>query len=451
MHATEAPPLHLDRDAAVGLIPLLGALLGALAVWVVGLREFAFSDYEVEAMPAVDLLRDGQISAFLTELPGYAGAVMLQAPFGLLGGALGGDTDLWTWRFQALPGLALLTAIGALLGTRVARRLGKSPRGLALGAVAAALISGSPFAVLAQQTGHPEELLVTGLCVAAVLLAINRRPALAGALIGVAAVAKPWAVIAVPVVLLGAHDRRALLRTGTALVIAGGLLFAPTFINNGADRAVAGAHASTSGIFKPYNVFWFAGAPNPDWPLDIRTSELFENDPTKASWAQRLEPAWAARISHPLIVLFAGVLAALYGWRRRGRDGQGTDLLLLLATVAWWRCLLDTWNIHYYALAAVVALGAWEAWRGRVPLFTLTVTASAWINLQLISVPQTSPSLSTAIYLAWALPLGVIMVVRLLAPGLVARFTAPAGAWLRRQLPTLAGANVTPRSATDVR
>jgi hypothetical protein len=214
---------------------------------------------------------------------------------------------------------------------------------------------------------------------------------------------------------------------------------APTALTGGTTKVGQSTHASTSGIFKPDNVFWFAGRPNPEWQQVQRstTTRLFQRDATQAGWAQRLEPAWAAKVSHPAIVAFAVLLAAAF-WRRRPRLAGRDDLLLLLSAVCWWRCLLDTWNVHYYALAALLALTAWGARRGRPPVVAGVATTLAWTTFQIFPASDITPDLHTALYLAWALPLGVGMVARLLAPGAFARRSAVVTGALATRLPSLA-------------
>ncbi|MCK9248656.1 MAG: hypothetical protein M0P31_06730 [Solirubrobacteraceae bacterium] len=423
---------------AVRVAVLAGVLLGLAVLVTQGLRDFAFNDYESEAKPAIDRLLAGDLSGFLSVLPGYGGAVILQAPFAPLGNLVGPDHDLWTWRALAVPGLASLAVLGGWLGLRVGRaRPGR--RGAVTGGLTALLVTGSPFAMLALDTGHPEELLVTAMAVGGVLLAAGGRVTVGAGVVALAAVAKPWAVIAMPVVLLAAEDRRQLARAVVVAGIAGLALLAPILAANGGDRAAGMTHASTSGIFKPTNVFWFFGTENPDWSADgnVRSSAF---GAAQAVWAQRLEPAWAARVSHPLIVLFAGAVALAFAWLRR-RDAiavRRQDLLLLLAAACWWRCLLDTWNVHYYALGAIVALAAWEAHRRRFPVAALLVTLAAWVTFEIFPGSMITPDGQTALYLAWGVPLGLWLVARALWPAALVRASDRLIGRIARALPTLA-------------
>ena len=430
------PPTTRTRNRRA-LFVCAAAIAGSMVVWVLGLRDFSFNDYEVEAKPAVDHLLDGDVADFLATLPGYSGAVVIQAPFAFLGKVIGPDHDLWAWRGQAIPGLILLTGLGAACGSRVVHGLA-GRAGLAWGAGTAFFVAAAPFAVLALQTGHAEELLVSGLAVLAVVAAARGNAATAGALAGLATVAKPWAVIVIPIVLLAAVDRRNFARSVAACVVAAAVLMTPAFVGGGLGHATGAAHTSTAGIFKPDNLFWFAGETNANWQgLDVRTDQMFQTDASQAAWAQRLEPAWAATVSHPLIVAFAVGLALLF-LRVRPRSGRRDDLLLLLAAVCWWRCLLDTWNVHYYALGALVALAAWESFRGRPPLLTAVVTSMAWATFQIFPASVLTPDVHTVLYLAWALPLGVGMILRVLAPAVSAALVARLGNPVATRLPTLA-------------
>lgn len=409
----QSDPVNIQRPG-VG-VPILAALAGTLLVAVQGLQEFSFTDYQAEVLPAVDRLVVGDIPGFLTRLPAYAGSVILDAPGAVLGASLGGDRDLWAWRLQAVPGLVLLLVLGATLGWAVARRLGGS-KGTVWGAVTAFLIAGSPFAELAETTGHPEELLVVGIAVVGVLMAVRGQFITAGILIGLAVVAKPWAVVAVPIVVVAAENRRETLQMLVPMFLAGTALAAPTLIAQGVAQATAISHAPTVGIFKPSHLFWFFGDTNSAWNPDglVRSQET---DVVQAVWAQRLPVAWASRVSHPLIVVVAVLLAILYRLRRSPGHRRSPDLLLLLAAGLWWRCLLDTWNTNYYALGALVALAAWSAARGRPPVPALAATCLAWLTFQgAWSSSNTTPDIHTAIYLAWGVPFGIGMAWRAIAP-----------------------------------
>jgi hypothetical protein len=96
--------------------------------------------------------------------------------------------------------------------------------------------------------------------------------------------------------------------------------------------------------------------------------------------------------------------------RRRGWP----DGLLLLAFAFHLRCLLDTWNVSYYAVPFVIALVAWElhAFR-RVPVLSLAVTLCAWVTLVWLP-PYALPDVQALAYLAWSAPLAALLAARLI-------------------------------------
>jgi hypothetical protein len=408
--------------------------LGTLQLFALGTASFAFGDYEVEALPAVQALAAGHLHEFVLRLPGYGGATLLQSPFLLGGSALGGD--LGAFRAAALPGLGLLAGLGWIL----ARRLLASGAGRGWAVATALALAGSPIALLALQAGHPEELLVAGLAVTAVLLAIHGRPLAAAAAIGAAAAAKPWALIAVPIVLLPTPDWRTVARQLLACGVAAALVLGPIVAVQHADRGTAAPVATqATGIFKPMNLFWFAGRSDPAWRIDgpavvqhVEGGAVSYNKPSQ----QRIEPGWVGRVTHPLVVVAAFAIALLFARRRTGAERK-EDLLLLLAAVGWWRCLLDSWNVGYYALCAGLALVAWSAWRGRAPLPGLLLLLGVWVSFELLPERSMSPDLRTAVYLAWALPAGVVMTWRALAPASFGRLAGTVRRRAARVLPTL--------------
>jgi hypothetical protein len=416
---------------------VLGAALGVALVLVLGLRSVAFGDYEAETLPAVHLLVSGDLHGFLTHVTGYGGATLLQAPFLLAGSGVGGE--LATYRAGAVPGLALLVVLALVLAPRITA---STPARAASWwtALTAFLIAGSPIGLLAAQAGHPEELLVVGLAVAATVLAVADRPILAAFVIGAAAAAKPWALIAVPVVLCAATNRRVLLAQLLACGLAGMLIAGPILaVQQAAGRGAAPLATQTTGIFKATNLFWFAGAPNPDWRGATPAVQHVQDGAVAYDQApsQRIEPGWVGRVSHPAVVL-AAILVGLAFAVARGRTRRGADLLLLLAAVCWWRCLLDSWNTDYYALGACVALVAWQAWSGRPPVAGLLLALGVWVTFQLLPPATVTPDQRTLVYLAWALPVGVALLWRALAPASAARLGERLTTPLADRLPTLA-------------
>jgi hypothetical protein len=74
----------------------LPAAVAAVATWLVTrmtMASFAFTDYDNEAKPAVDLLRAGDLAGFAGHLPAYGGSLVMRAPFALLPEAWGGGDE----------------------------------------------------------------------------------------------------------------------------------------------------------------------------------------------------------------------------------------------------------------------------------------------------------------------------------------------------------------------
>jgi hypothetical protein len=292
------------------------------------------------------------------------------------------------------------------------RALGASR--LALG-TALALCVANPVTLRALEIGHPEELLGGVLCVVAVLAACSGRATLAGLVLGVAIASKSWALVAVAPVLvaLPAHRWRALLVAGAAAA----LILAPLVVA-GFHHFVSTNHgASTTGtIFHPTQVWWFTGS----------LGRVAHDSHGHVRLGYRYPPSWLGAIPHPLIVALSVPMALLW-WRRRKAAASRRDVLLLLALVLLARCVLDPWNNVYYALPFLLALLCCEALVLRTaPVLTLASSAAFWAIFQWMP-EHLSPDVESLAYLAWVLPLGVGLAVRLYAPQRVADMLARHG------------------------
>lgn len=387
-----------------GLAGLLAAALAAL-----GLREFLFTDYDIEARPAFDALVGGDLLGFLERLPAYAGGMILRAPFAVAADLAGGG-QIAVYRAVAVPGIVALAVIAVLL----ARRLPGWAAWVTLAAVLA-----NPLALSALQIGHPEELMGAALCVGAVWAGLANRPILAGVLLGLAVGNKAWGVLAIGPVLLALRDRRI-----WALLIAGAIATAltlPVLLAAGQAMRPAGITGAT---FQPWQAWWFLGHHGAE------VTGTFGN----VKEGYRTAPAWVSPFPRPLIILLA-VPLTLAAARARGRRPE--DALLLLSLLLLIRCWLDPWNIAYYAIPAVVALVAWEVVRGRAPWGALAVTALTWTTSVLLQ-PVASPDLQAALYLAWVLPATALLALRLLWPTTAQAQATRMGARLVVLLPNLA-------------
>jgi hypothetical protein len=322
------------------------------------------NDYSQEAAGPLDALLHGNLGTFFSTAPSYGASLLLRAPFALPGSLLGANA-LLIYRLAALPCLVAVAGLGVWLA-RALRRAGGGPASAAL---ALALCAANPITYRVMALGHPEELLGAALCAAAVLVAIRGRTLWAGLLLGLAIANKQWALLAIgPVfVALPAGRWRAL---ALAAVVGGGLelpllLSSPT-VSAGTSRIVV---SDTGALFYPQQVFWFFG-PHIHWTASMGGA---------LSPALRNPPSWLAGRAHPLIVWMGLPATLLALWRRTRRE----HALLLLAMLMLLRCWLDPWDVVYYPLPFIVALGTWEATVARrAPLLARVATGVTWLDFQ---------------------------------------------------------------------
>jgi hypothetical protein len=403
---------------------LVGAAASAFMAWL-GLYGFAWTDYELEALPAVQALVHGQLSTFFSTAPVYGGSLLERAPFALLPGLWGGG-DLAVYRMLAAP--CLLAAL--LLGVWLLGRLRASGSGRFAPAVMFGLCVANPLTLAALELGHPEELLGGVLCVAAVLLAARDRPVWAGLLLGAAIANKQWALIALGPVLLALPGSRPLSRgrllcTASAGAVSLALLgpfalVAPASFASG----MHGAASPGSAIFQPWQLWWFLG----------HHGGVVRGVFGAVKPGYRIGPAWAAAVSHPLIVALAPVLT-LAAWPSRRKtlrsfgqklgfqvtsevglrrhstssDRREARALLLLALLLLLRCMLDTWDIVYYPIPFVLALGSWESLGARrAPVLALASAVAVWAEWRWLP-SIVSADAQAAFFILWSVPLAAGM------------------------------------------
>jgi Glycosyltransferase family 87 len=377
--------------------PALVAGACALLLGVMGLLTPAFSDYELEAEPSLQALRAGDLATFVELAPAYGGSLVLRAPFALLPNAWGGG-DLALFRSMAAPCLVAAAILAVVLWRR-GRSLGRSS---AACWIALVLVAANPLTLRALEIGHPEELVGGVLCVGAALAAGARRPVLAGALLGLAIANKPWAVLAVVPVLATAETGRVKLLGVTSSAAA--LVLAPLALGSGAIEEADALARGASTIFQPWQVWWFFG----------ETGHTVIGTFGQAKPDYRVAPEWLSGATHPLVILVPLVVSLVLFARVRRRHWH--EGLLLHALVMLLRCLIDPWNVSYYHLPFLLALIAWEihARRG-VPVVSLAVTLLSWMTL--VSLPGFAhPDAQALAYLAWSVPLAVVLAARLIAP-----------------------------------
>lgn len=391
-----------------------------------GLYGYGWNDYEIEAQPAIDALVHGHLHTFFALAPVYGGSLLERAPFALAPSLWGGG-DLAIYRMMALPCLLAAVALGLWLVARA--------RSLGLDRLAQLVVLGlcvaNPLTLAALELGHPDELFGGVLCVAAVLFAFSSRPAWAGLALGLAFANKQWAILAVGPVLLALPQRR-----GLCLSVAGAAGFAllapfALFGSSAFVSGVRGAATPGSTIFQPWQIWWFFG----------HHGHVVRGVFGAIKPGYRTAPGWPSVISHPLIVALALPLTLGVWTRRRTARRLATstvsalpDALLLLALLLLLRCMLDTWDIVYYPLPFVLALGAWETLGSRrVPVLALASAVAVWAGWRWLP-SLTSADFQAAFFLAWTVPLATGLALALYAPGRLARLTRKPSLLDRREL-----------------
>jgi hypothetical protein len=384
----------------------MAAVASGVMAWL-GLYEFAFNDYDIEASASVHQLVSGHLLSFLLEAPSYGGSLLLRAPFALA-------PDLWSggeladYRMLALPCMIAGAALGLWL---VSWMRGSGHTALARGTLLAIFVA-NPVALYALEIGHAEEILAGALALAAVLVACSGRAMWAGLLVGLAIATKSWALVALaPVIFTLPHGRwRALL----IAAVSASLFLAPFVIAQHLN-GTAGAGVAINGtgiIFQPQQLWWFLG----------NATAVVRNTHGVVMVGYRAAPHFVSVIAHPLIILVSVPLTLLWSLRRRGRSSEPLALLTLLLLL---RCILDPWNNYYYAIPFIFALATWEVSHRRdPPLLALAATALQWLCFRKLPFAY-SPDVPAVVYLAWTVPGAATLALWLYAPGLLKRLSAP--------------------------
>ena len=374
------------------------AVLALAATAALGVHETLPPDWSVEAAGPVNQLLVGHVDRFLQVAPAYLGSLVMRAPFMLLAHLAHGH-GLAVYRAGAAPCLLAVAGFAAWWSTQMrARGCGPLARGLA-----AVLCVANPLAIPALEYGHPEELLGAILCIVALLCALRGRAKWAGVVLGLAMVNKPWGVLAVgPVLLALPRMRERALALGSAATVAGSVWIplAITRADHPAGEALA-LGASSTGIFHPWQLWWFRGHP-------IRGT------------AARAEPHWLDGLGHTLPIALMVPLCLLFARATRHRIAtRGPQLLLLLALLFALRCVLDPWDLAYYTVPFLLALVVWEtATRHRPPVIALVTTLVSWVLFQ-EPAHRGLPAYSNGVALAFDLVAAaglVMMLARLYLP-----------------------------------
>lgn len=372
----------LPRDSppqpTVVLTALLAGVIGiaTLAYAVAAAPNVArFNDFYREAAPSYLALAHGQLVEALRLTPSYGGSLVLRAPFAMPVAALGAGTRA-IYLASALPCVLAAVAFSVWLALGPVGRVRRRDAGRARIA-ATVCCMGSPIVLILFFGGHPEEILGAVLCVAAVVLAARGRAGWAGVLAGLAVANKPWALVAVPVVIAvlpRGRIRATIFAAGSACLV---LLPIVAVRDHGALRASAHG-AQVAGLFNPPQLLWWFG-----------------------------RDSWIVNDARPGIVLISVLLALLWRLRRptvRPGTSATQDALLLLALVLLLRAALDPWNNVYYHLPFLFALLALEARPARMPWATMGATLALLCVVPIGLIPMAG-DLRAALYAALVLTL----------------------------------------------
>jgi hypothetical protein len=359
----------------------------AVAVWSAwfgGSWQITGGDYSRYYAPSMNALLDGRLGAFFANLPldGAGGSILLRAPFAGLGKLLIGG-QLAIFRFGTLACLLALGALGLWLAIDMRRR--GVPLLVRVGLVA--LFASAPVLLQAVFYGHPEEPLGAALCIAAVLAAGGDRPLLAGALLGVAVIDKPWGVLAIgPVLLCAWTQRKRILLPAGAII---GCWFLAVGLADPARVLLSVRNANTSIVAHPQDLWW---------PL-AHTVGLYPRPPAMlGDHARQLAVA---------LTLLATVALAI---RTQPRVQLGTRrCLALLAFGFALRCLLEPSPHVYYQLPLIVALAAWEVQARRS--VAIALTAALVLALDFGRLNELSAIVPFVLYLVVLVPICALLLL----------------------------------------
>jgi hypothetical protein len=354
------------------------------------------------AGPAIDALADGRIGDFFaTQPPMGSLTLVLRAPVVAAAQALGAGELL---KYQ-LGSLACLLFAAALIWLLVRLMRPGTRREWLLVAAFVVIVLAGPLTAKALFWGHPEEPVGALLCVAAVVLAGRGRGLAAGLALGLALATKQWAILAIiPALHVAQGQRKRLLiaAAATALVFRLPMLAGDPgrFIGQNLGAGTGGQHGAYVGV-TPTNV-WFAYGLN-------------DGESLSGGGNTYVIDSSIAALSHPLVLLF-GIGLPLLLWRLK-RQASAQDALLVLALVFLLRCLLDPLSASYHHVPFFVTIAAYEALRRRgLPIISACSALTLWVLARWIA-PSGDAVTMNRVYLAWALPVALYMVVKTFRSG----------------------------------
>jgi Glycosyltransferase family 87 len=379
------PRARRFNDAALILVALLISAHAALSVATLG-------DYPNDGGPALAALLHGDLSAFSRATPAMGDvSLLVRAPFAAIA-YVGHPTQLAIYRWGVLPCVLSVAALALWLA-----RLARARHVGLLGQWAIVLVAlVNPLVGSAVALGHPEELMTSSLCIAALVAALERKALLSAILLGLALACKQWAVVGVlPVLFALERDRlQALLRAiaTAAVVTVPEVVGAPLAYLHNQIYLARGAGVD------PSTLSWW-------WPLTPASTTHMLVDGSHAALVRHKLPPSIAYSLHTLIISADALIALVVAWVRRlplRRD----DAFALMAIVMLLRCTLDTETMAYFHTALLFDLLAWDALScKRLPLRSLAGAAVAYVLFERLNL-ATLVAPSSAIY-------GVCMIVAL--------------------------------------
>jgi hypothetical protein len=347
------------NDAALTLVALMVSAHAAFSASTLG-------DYPNDGGPALTALLHGDLRAFAHARPAMGDvSLLVRAPFAAIA-YLGHPTQLEIYRWGVLPCVLSVAALSLWLAT-IARARGIGAVGQ-WAIVLVALIN--PLVRSAIVLGHPEELLTSSFCIAALVAALRRRVLLASVLLGLALACKEWAVVGLlPVLFALERDRwRALLGAlaTAALVTLPEAIASPLSYVHHQLFLARGEGVNPSGLS-----WWWPFSPSSTTHLIVKGHEIALSN-------HRL-PRSIAYSLHSLIVAADLLVAAIVAWVR-GLPLRRDDAFALMAIVMLLRCSLDSETTAYFHTALLLDLLAWDALTcARIPLRALSGAAIGFV------------------------------------------------------------------------
>lgn len=377
-----------SRAAAAVLVVAAVAISAALAAGAPFGIDYVADVHRVDsARPQIDALAALDFGRFVhDQSPLGPVSLVLRAPFAALAGA--GD-QLTRYRLGVFPCLLALALAGAGVALMMRRR--GSPLWHCL--LAAALFILAPPVHDALVWGHPEELLMAALVVAAAVSAATGHQRAAIALAALAVATKPTAALVLLPVALMTGGRA--LRNGAAALAIAAALIAPLALADAHAFRSAASRANTTFAAKPMSIWW-------------RTSTrhvAVAVGPREVRSVRRPELARLVRDAIRPAILALALLISLLAARARPLTLERG--LTVLALVFLLRCVLDPGDQTYYHVPFVACLAAAEGLRRRPPL--LALAAAVLMSRPALRAVNSDLDAINLMYMAWSLPLAGLL------------------------------------------